>query len=196
MHWTKRYGEQGSVMPRRTMLRLASALAGFVVVCGCRSNQPTEVQPMSVQPQPTAQTPAPPPTPPSPKAENVPPAELVIENVGISLDPQMRGPELIVRARNAGGSAAEVSGGCQWKCPVVIQQVNGFLQTEDGSLVNAGQDKVLNYGGGIDNVCDGNKLPLPLSCNFSVQTLDSHMQKVGAAQTVRYSQTVTLTTRP
>ena len=58
-------------------------------------------------------------------------------------------------------------------------------------MVNAGQERMLSRGSGIDNVCDGNKLPLPLSCSITVQTMDSHMQKVGGAQTLHYSQTVT-----
>jgi len=196
MHSTKRNSEPNNSTGRRTALRVAIAAAAFLVVCGCNSGKhSTESGSTGMIPEAPTNGAGQPPAAkgnvaPAP-TENVTPAQLEIEDVAIQLNPQEHTPQLAVTVRNTGSSWAETSGGCEWRCPVTIQQITGGLSVEQGDVVRPGQERVLSPGGGVVNICDGNKLPLPLSCNISVQTLDTHMQKVGGVQTLHYSKTVT-----
>ena len=195
MHSRKRDSERNSFAGRRAAFLFASVLAAIVFVCGCPGPKPppepintvpTPKQPSSGAGQAAAGQGNVPPAP-----ENVAPAQLQIESVAIQLNPQEHMPQLAMTVRNTGSSMAETSGSCGWKCPVTIKQITGFLQVENGDYVKPGQEKLLSPGGGVVNVCDGNKLPLTLSCSLSVQTVDSNLKKVGAPQTLQYSQTVT-----
>ena len=89
--------------------------------------------------------------------------------------------------RNNGPGEGEVSGACNWTCPAVITQETGFLNTESGELINAGQEKVLSPGGGVVNICDGNKLPVQMKCNFTVQAFP---KGDSVPRTITYQQTV------
>ncbi len=122
----------------------------------------------------------------APSPQQLPPA---MEVESIALEAQPFSPVgLTATVRNNGPVTGEIGGQCNFKCPVVIHMESGFLQTAQGTLVPAGTEKVLEPGGGVTNLCDGNKQPLQMSCTFTVRAYPSNG---GPTKTIQYSQVVT-----
>jgi hypothetical protein len=124
-----------------------------------------------------AATPNPPQMPPSVEVESIRLETLPFRPVGLT-----------ATVRNNGPVTGEIGGQCNFKCPVVIHMESGFLQTTQGTLVPAGTEKVLEPGGGVTHLCDGNKQPLQMSCTFNVRAYPSNG---GPTKTIQYSQVVT-----
>ena len=157
----------------------------LAVTLGCHSsrsssNSPADMPPTSAESAPGGNT--------QQKDAPAPPVIPTMEVKGIALVRLPNQPVgLQATVRNAGPVQGTIGGTCDFKCPVVIKMVSGFVKTMPGTILKPGEEKVLQPGGGVASVCDDNRLPLQMSCTFSVNTLPSS----GTGKQIEFSQTVT-----